>query len=190
MKNNTSSDWLYIPCINKEVEIEVHDKDKSWDDLIKQYPNFEQQLLTKEECEKILKDKEYSKILKMDGSSRNDDFFIQQYNEENKKNGYVAVFCVGRGGSYFDSDGGSRYAVGYRGVRFCRKKNKDTKDNKELNIKFSLSEKVYTWYLDDYIEIDVKNCDSHTEAFDRLSKFLLGLKAHKVILEKGEETYE
>lgn len=122
MKSNASSNWLFIPSINKEVEIEVHDKNKSWDDLVKQYPNFEEQLLTKEECELILKDKEASKTLKMDGNSRDDDFFIQQFNQEDKKNGYVADFYVDRDGSGFNSGGDSGDADNYRGVRFCRKK--------------------------------------------------------------------
>ena len=122
LKNSTSK-WVYIKEIDKEVEIEVHDKNKSYNDLKQIYgDNFETMLLTRQECEIILKNKEISKILKMDGSSTNDDFFIQQYDENDKKNGYVAAFCRVWGGSYFWSDWGSGVAGGFRGVRFCRKK--------------------------------------------------------------------
>ena len=125
LSNNlkSSSGYIYIPEIKKEVEIEVHDKNKSYDDLKNIYgDNFESSLLTKQECAIILKNKEISNILKMDGSSSNDDFFIQQFDEENKKEGYVAVFFVNGGRSGFYSRRISKYAYDFRGVRFCRKK--------------------------------------------------------------------
>lgn len=121
--NIKSSKYIYISQIDKEVEIEVHDKGKSWNELKQIYgEEFESLLLTKEECEKILKNKEVSQILKMDGSSSKDDFFIQQFNEENKKKGYVADFYSDGVGSYFYSGRGSGVADSCRGVRFCRKK--------------------------------------------------------------------
>jgi hypothetical protein len=54
LKQSTSKGkWVYIPEIDKEVEIEVHDKNKSYDDLKKIYgDNFDKNLLTREECEK------------------------------------------------------------------------------------------------------------------------------------------
>ena len=58
----------------------------------------------------------------MDGSSRNDDFFIQQFNEDNKKEGYVADFFVFGVRSVFGSGGDSWVSDGCRGVRFVRKK--------------------------------------------------------------------
>jgi hypothetical protein len=119
----SKSGYIHVPEIDKDVEIEVHDKNKSFDDLKKIYgDNFESMLLTKEECEKILKNKEISKLLKMDGSSRDDDFFIQQFNEDDKKKGYVAFFYVGGVWSYFYSNGDSGDSFDCRGVRFVRKK--------------------------------------------------------------------
>ena len=121
--NNSNSKYLYIKEIDAEVEIEVHDKNKSWNTLKQIYGNeFETLLLTKEECEKILKNPEISKILKMDGSSYNDDFFIQNYNEEDKARGRVAGFCCYGNWSYFYSGGGSDGSRDFRGVRFVRKK--------------------------------------------------------------------
>ena len=114
------NNWLYIPEINKDVEVLVNDKGKSFNELKEIYRDFEDKLLTKEEVETIQKLPEVSKILKMDGSSYDDDFYIKQYNEECRERGLVAVF-------YADSDWSGLYC--YRdycwrysscGVRFCR----------------------------------------------------------------------
>ena len=70
-----SKGWLDIPELKISVEIEVHDKNKSWDDL--ELSKREKELLTVEQCIWLANSK-YAKELKMDGSSTNDDFFIQQ----------------------------------------------------------------------------------------------------------------
>jgi hypothetical protein len=114
------NNWLYIPEINKDVEVSVHDKDKSFDDLKVIYGEFEDKLLTKEEVLTIQKLPEVSKILKMDCSSSNDDFYIKQYNEECRERGLVAVFYADSGGSGLDCGRYSVYRVSYCGVRFCR----------------------------------------------------------------------
>lgn len=118
MKNN----WLYIPEIDKDVEVEVHDKGKSFDELKEIYgEDVENKLLSKEEVEAILKLPEVSKILKMDCSSSNDDFYIKQYDEEYRKQGLVAVFYAGSVGSGLGCVGDSDYGYSDRGVRFVRK---------------------------------------------------------------------
>lgn len=111
--------WLDIPELKISVEIEVHDKNKSWDKL--NLSKREKELLTVEQCIWLANSK-YAKTLKMDGSSSDDDFFIQQPFNLNRKKGYVAGFCVGSdyadlfcGWDSFDSDSGL-------GVRFLRKK--------------------------------------------------------------------
>lgn len=111
--------WLYIKELDIEVEVEVHDKGKSYDDL--NLKDREDELLTVEQCI-FLANSKYAKELKMDGSSSNDDFFIKQPFNINREKGYVAVFCSGRVGSYFDCCRDSRSSDVYRGVRFCRKK--------------------------------------------------------------------
>lgn len=127
---------VYFKDINKEIEIEVHDKGKSYDELKKIYgEDFEKKLLTKEECEIILKNSEMSKLLKMDGSSFNDDFFIQQFDEQDRKRGHVAVFYVGgvagfiagSGGAILLCDGDSGCTDSHLGVRFCRRRGKSDK---------------------------------------------------------------
>ena len=124
-KQNTS-EWLDVSDVlpNCEVELNVHDKNKSYDDL--GLKNKEDQLLTVEQSIALANSK-YAIQLKMDGSSEKDDFFIKQPFNRNREKGYVADFW---GGSFFDSYGGSSDADGCRGVRFVRKKI-STKRNKK-----------------------------------------------------------
>ena len=111
--------WLKVPELGIEVEIEVHDNNKSWNEL--NLGTQEDKLLTAEQCIFLANNEKYSKILKMDGSSSSDDFFIKQPFNRNREKGYVAVF-------YVDSDGADLYCYGVaddsysvRGVRFVRK---------------------------------------------------------------------
>ncbi len=119
-KEISREDWLDIPELGISVEIDVHDKDKSWDEL--SLKDREDELLDIEQCIFLSNNNKYSKILKMDGSSTKDDFFIKQPFELNRKNGYVAWFYVISGGAnlgcWVDSDG----SYSTLGVRFCRKK--------------------------------------------------------------------
>ena len=64
----------------------------------------------------------YSKILKMNGSSTKDDFYVSQMFKRNAEEGYVAFFYADRGYSDLGSIGDPGNARSYRGVRFCRKK--------------------------------------------------------------------
>jgi hypothetical protein len=120
-KINNDADWIYIPELQVYVEKEVHHKDHSYDQLKEIYgKDFEKMLLTKSQVEVLDASKTYRKIFKM--RTWNNDFYIQQYNSENKKQGYVAGFCSGGGGSGFGSGWYSDCAYSYRGVRFVRKK--------------------------------------------------------------------
>jgi hypothetical protein len=120
-KESNSSEWLDVSDVlpGIEVELNVHDKGKSYDDL--GLKDREDELLTVEQCI-ILANSKYSSQLKMDGSSSQDDFFIKQPFNVNRAKGYVAGFYSGGDescfGSYWDSDDASSC----RGVRFCRKK--------------------------------------------------------------------
>jgi hypothetical protein len=102
-----------------EVELNVHDKNKSYDDL--GLKDKEDQLLTIEQCIALVNSK-YAIQLKMDGSSSNDDFFIKQPFNRNREKGYVADFGGDWVRSYFYSGWNSSYAYGCRGVRLVRKK--------------------------------------------------------------------
>ena len=113
-----SRGWLNIPELGISVEVEVHDKDKSWDEL--GLKDREKELLTVENCIWLVNSK-YAKQLKMDGSSSKDDFFIQQPFNQNRKKGYVAWFVVDSGfaGLVCVRDSGDSYSS--LGVRFTRK---------------------------------------------------------------------
>lgn len=113
-----SKGWLDIPELRISVEIEVHDKNKSWDDLKLQ--EREKELLTAEQCIWLANSK-YAKEIKMDGSSSKDDFFIQQSFNLNKKNGYVAGFCVDSDCAGLYCNWSSDYSYSTLGVRFAKK---------------------------------------------------------------------
>ena len=111
--------WLDIPELNISVEIEVHNKDKSWDEL--KLSEREDELLTAEQCIWLANSK-YAKQLKMDGGSSEDDFFIKQPFDLSRKNNYVAWFYADSDYADLDCDGYSVGSGSSLGVRFCRKK--------------------------------------------------------------------
>ena len=119
-----SEGWLDIPELEFSIEIEVHDKGKSWDKL--NLSDREKELLTAEQCIWLANSK-YAKTLKMDGSSSEDDFFIQQPFNLNRKNNYVARFCADSVYAYLDCDRDSDYSNSALGVRFVRKEIKSEK---------------------------------------------------------------
>ena len=114
-----SKGWLDISEKGISVEIEVHDKNKSWDKL--ELSKREDELLTSEQCIWLANSK-YAKQLKMDGSSSEDDFFIQQPFNLSKANGRVAWFDVDSDCAYLYCDGDSDDSYSSLGVRFVRKK--------------------------------------------------------------------
>ena len=113
-----SKGWLDIPELKISVEMEVHDKNRSWNDL--GLEDREDELLTHDQCV-FLANSKYAKQLKMDGSSSEYDFFIKQPFDLSRKNGYVARFYVDSDYAYlycyWDSDG----SYSSLGVRFVRK---------------------------------------------------------------------
>ena len=119
-----SKGWLDIPELKISVEIEVHDKDKSWDDL--GLKDREDELLTHDQCV-FLANSKYAKQLKMDGSSSKDDFFIKQPFDLSRKNGYVAWFIACSGYCDLDCVRVSGYSNSYLGVRFTKKISKAKK---------------------------------------------------------------
>lgn len=114
-----SRGWLAVPELGIEVEIEVHDKNKSWNEL--KLSERENELLTIDQCIFLENNEEYSKILKMDGSSEHDDFFIQQPLKRNRELGRVARFYVGSGRTNLDCNEVPDYSSSTLGVRFVRK---------------------------------------------------------------------
>ena len=122
-----SKGWLDIPELGISVEVEVHDKGKSWDEL--GLSEREDELLTVEQVLFLMNSK-YAKQLKMDGSSSEDDFFIKQYSDLSRKSGLVANFYANADYSDLGSNGYSDDSGSNRGVRFCRKRNFKKGDKK------------------------------------------------------------
>ena len=90
----SKDNWIWIPELKVYVEKDVHHKNYSYDQLKEIYgKGFEKMLLTKSQVEFLKDHSEYSKIFKLKHTWTND-FFIQQYDADNKKEGYVAVFFV------------------------------------------------------------------------------------------------
>jgi hypothetical protein len=108
---------MKIKELKIEVEIEVHDKNKSFEEII--IPKG-WRLLKGEEAIFLANNKKYSKKLKIADGSSNNDFFIQQPFNFNKKYGYVARFFAGSvwADLYCYGDPGFRDCS--LGVRFCR----------------------------------------------------------------------
>ena len=115
-----SRGWLDIPELKISVEIEVHDKDKSWDSL--GLSDREDELLTYNEVIWLANSK-YAKQLKMDGSSSRDDFFFKQPFDLSRKNGYVAGFYAYSDFAYLGCGRSSSGSNSYLGVRFVRRTN-------------------------------------------------------------------
>lgn len=113
------SEWINIPELGIEVEIEVHDKGKSYNEL--NLKDKEDKLLTAEQCI-FLANSKYSKILKMDSSSSTDDFYIKQPFNLNKKNNYVAWFVADSVRAILYCDGDPSNTGASLGVRFARNK--------------------------------------------------------------------
>ncbi|HDZ60707.1 MAG TPA: hypothetical protein ENH46_03305 [Candidatus Pacearchaeota archaeon] len=118
-KEVDNEEWIKIPELGIEVQKDVNNKNKSWDEL--GLSEKEDQLLTSEQCIWLANSK-YAKALKMDGSSSNDDFFIKQPFNLNRKNGYVAGFNADSGCAYLYCVRVASFTVSYLGVRFVRKK--------------------------------------------------------------------
>jgi hypothetical protein len=122
-----ADNWLDIPELGISVEIEVHDKNKSWEEL--GLSKRENELLTVEQCIWLANSK-YAKKLKIDGGSSEDDFFIKQPFNLNKKRKNVARFVALPDGAWFDCLGPPGGSLPSLGVRFVRKKISKSKRKK------------------------------------------------------------
>lgn len=116
-KEIEDSKKIKVPELGIEVEREVHDKGKSWNEL--GLNNREEELLTVEQCI-FLANSKYAKELKMDGSSSQDDFFIKQPFNLNKKNKYIARFNANSDRADLDCYWNPADSDSGLGVRFAR----------------------------------------------------------------------
>jgi len=125
---------LDVPELELEVEIEVTHKGESWDKIIAM-PEVQEKIKNGwrllytirpedyvNEVAFLENNETYSKILKMDGSRTEDDFFVNQMFKRNAEKGYVAYFFSCSRYSCLVSYEYWNVANSDRGVRFCRKK--------------------------------------------------------------------
>ncbi len=115
------SEWIKIPNTGYEVTKDVLHKGKSYDEIM-ELKKPEEELLTLKIIGIICENPSLLKVLKMDSSSTNDDFFFKQPFPQNKKKGYVARFYAYSDYANLDCGGDSSDSVSYLGVRFLREK--------------------------------------------------------------------
>ena len=119
MKKFVVTKTMKVPELGIEVEIEVHDKKKSFNQIKKFIPKG-WRLMTVQECIFLANKKEYAKPLKMDGSSLEDDFFIEQPFELNRTYKLVARFGADSGGADLNCNWVLDYSYSSLGVRLVR----------------------------------------------------------------------
>jgi len=95
LKNN--SEWVKIPNTDLEIELNVHHKNKSFDDLKEEFgiDYLNEHLPNLKVVATILENEELTTKLKMNGSSTTDDFYFKQPFKRNEANQYVAYFFAG-----------------------------------------------------------------------------------------------
>lgn len=123
---SNKSEWVKIPTTDYEVTINVLHKGKSYNEIMKLKKSNEE-LLTLKLIGIIVEHPALIKMLKMDSSSTNDDFFFKQPFPQNEKRDRVARFYAGSDCAYLFCVGGSSYSGSGLGVRFVRKISKSKK---------------------------------------------------------------
>lgn len=117
------SDWVKIPELGIEVQSKIHHKNKSYDDLVKEFGKefLEENLPTYKQLQD-LRNLEHNGKYKLGLIDTWE--FVKQEDEISKKNGYVARFVADSDYCYLDCGGDSGYSGSDLGVRFVRKGNK------------------------------------------------------------------
>lgn len=107
---------IKVKELNIEVQTKVTQKNVGFDNLV---TPKDWRLMTYIEAVELA-NSDFAKVLKMDGSSLVDDFFIQQPFNLNKKNGYVAGFSADSDGAVLNCFRNPQYSNSDLGVRFVR----------------------------------------------------------------------
>jgi len=79
---------IKIPELNIKIQKEIHHKGKSYDELIKEFPDLEDKLPTYRELQYLRNSDKYRKLLGLDDTWE----FVKQEDKLAKKNGFVAGF--------------------------------------------------------------------------------------------------
>ena len=118
-REEDKSTWIKIPGLGIEIQNKIHDKNKSYDDLIKIYGKefLEENLPTYAQLQFLRNSQTYCKKLNLINTWE----FVRQEDEISKKNGYVARFYADSDYCYLDCYGDSDDSDSDLGVRFVRK---------------------------------------------------------------------
>ena len=117
------SNWIKIPKLNLEIQNKIHDKGKSYDELVKKYgKKFLEENMPKHSELQFLRNLENKGKVKLGLIDTYE--FVKQEDEISKKNGYVAGFCAYSGVCNLICDWDSRVSYSNLGVRFVRRKKK------------------------------------------------------------------
>ena len=119
IKENDKSKWIYVKELNIEIQTKIHDKDKSYDELIEIYGKefLKENLPTYAQLQFLRNSKDCKKF----GLEETWEF-VKQEDKISRKNGYVARFIAGSGYAYLGCNGSSSDSNSGLGVRFVRKK--------------------------------------------------------------------
>ncbi len=113
------SDFVKITELGIEIQSKIHHKDKSYDDLVKEFGKefLEENLPTYAQLQYLRNSKKYCKKLNLIDTWE----FVKQEDEISKKNGYVARFYAYSGYCNLSCGRYSGYSDSDLGVRFVRK---------------------------------------------------------------------
>ena len=119
-EESDKSEWLYIPELKIEIQTKIHHKNKSYDDLVKEFGKeyLEEHLPSYAQLQLLRNNKKYCKSLGLISTWE----FVKQEDEISRKNGYVARFSADSGWAYLGCARDPDYSDSTLGVRFVRKK--------------------------------------------------------------------
>ena len=118
------SEWLYIPELKIEVQKEIHHKNKTLSEAMKDMKE-EERLITYSEIQ-WLRNSKYCKELNLIDTWE----FVKQEDKISEKNGYVSRFCADSDWAYLNCDRDPTFTYSNLGVRFVRKKIKCRQEKK------------------------------------------------------------
>ncbi len=120
-KEENKKDFIYIKELGIEIQKEIHHKNKSYDDLVKEFGEkfLEENLPTYSELQALrnLENKGKYKLGLIDTWE-----FVKQEDEISKKNGYVARFGADSGCCNLNCGRSSDVPYSDLGVRFIKRK--------------------------------------------------------------------
>jgi len=122
------SEWIYIPELKIEIQKSIHHKNKSYNDLVKEFGKeyIEEHLPTYAQLQFLRNSVKYKEVLSLIDTWE----FIKQEDDISRDKKYVAGFVAGPGYVGLSCDGLPGSASPSLGVRFVRKKLNSEREKK------------------------------------------------------------